>query len=461
MKKLFLLILLYIIWFSSALKAQEDIFDDLLREEVEVIDPQYKPVIGLGLGLFNFFGEISNNYYSPLMGNLGAKINVATYIDSRNRYFRANFFLLYGTLSGENRNYKDDEIKYSNFNFRSNIINFGINVNYSFGHFYQQSKFITPVISLGLMSVQFNSKADLFYLDENVKKEYNYWSDGTIRNLPESDENIGSSKIIHRDYIYETDLRDEKDFGLGKYTQNAFAIPLEFGLDFKVSQRVTLRVANSLNFLLSDRVDHVSHENTVTGMIGDKKNDLFNFTYMTLHLDLFSDPKTIIIDKLFAEVDFDYTMFDDEDYDMIMDGWDECPGTPRGIKVDSVGCPFDSDNDGVPNYRDKELNTPSNVYVDQDGIQLTEEELIALLGRRDNAVDRKDIDLYIRKIMGYSNYFGSTYQEIPDKFKQLDLDGDLYISFDEILNAIDNFFDFESDLSPEDIYELNSFFFSQ
>ncbi len=43
----------------------------------------------------------------------------------------------------------------------------------------------------------------------------------------------------------------------------------------------------------------------------------------------------------------------DKDKDGVWDKLDMCPGTPRGVQVDSVGCPVDSDKDGVPDYLDR------------------------------------------------------------------------------------------------------------
>ena len=43
----------------------------------------------------------------------------------------------------------------------------------------------------------------------------------------------------------------------------------------------------------------------------------------------------------------------DTDQDGIPDGKDRCPGTPMGIGVDQRGCPLDSDDDGVPDYKDQ------------------------------------------------------------------------------------------------------------
>ena len=76
------------------------------------------------------------------------------------------------------------------------------------------------------------------------------------------------------------------------------------------------------------------------------------------------------------------------------------------------------------------------------------------------AVGRNEIDFYIRRPETYTGR-RTPGAPIPDKFKSIDTDKDNYISFDEMLKEIDRFFDFESDLTANDIYELNSFFFSQ
>jgi len=50
---------------------------------------------------------------------------------------------------------------------------------------------------------------------------------------------------------------------------------------------------------------------------------------------------------------------------------------------------------------------------------------------------------------------------IPGKFKAVDADGDGYISFDELVKAINDFFDSSSTLTSKDINELQEFFFEQ
>ena len=62
----------------------------------------------------------------------------------------------------------------------------------------------------------------------------------------------------------------------------------------------------------------------------------------------------------------------DSDKDGVWDKIDMCPETPRGVEVDSVGCPLDEDHDGVPDYLDHCLGTPAAAigFVDSLGCML-------------------------------------------------------------------------------------------
>lgn len=66
----------------------------------------------------------------------------------------------------------------------------------------------------------------------------------------------------------------------------------------------------------------------------------------------------------------------DSDKDGIWDKIDMCPETPRGVAVDSVGCPVDEDHDGVPDYLDHCLGTPAAAIglVDSVGCPLDTDE---------------------------------------------------------------------------------------
>jgi OOP family OmpA-OmpF porin len=60
----------------------------------------------------------------------------------------------------------------------------------------------------------------------------------------------------------------------------------------------------------------------------------------------------------------------DSDGDGVLDDLDKCPNTPKGVKVDRLGCPMDTDGDGVYDYLDQCPNTPKGVRVDRKGCPL-------------------------------------------------------------------------------------------
>ena len=437
--------------------SQGDI-EDLLYTEVDNLNPVYKPVVGFGIGTFNFYGDVRDPNQNPLNGTLGYKVNISTFIDNK-QIIRANFFFMMGALSGNERSYMNLE---RNMNFRSDILLFGVNLNYDFDNFYKKYRRVHPFISVGFEVITFDSKTDSLVSIEGVDTRYHYWRDGSIRNLPDDGTNIANPNLtlLQRDYNYETGLR-EHDWGLGEYPQYGFAIPVDVGLDFWLSNRIMLRLATSYHFTFTDVIDHVSSQNDPDlGIVGDTRFDDFMYTYLSLHLDLFSSKKTLAIQRLFADVELDLTLIGDEDNDGFMDGWDKCPDTPFGVETDTTGCPLDDDYDGIPNYLDDEPLSRYGAYVDERGVEISEDNLIARLDMS-NAVSRDEVELYLRTPSSYSRYEGAKYEEIPEKFKKVDADGDGYISFDEILDEIDNYFDFESDLESDDIYELNNFFFSQ
>ena len=158
-------------------------------------------------------------------------------------------------------------------------------------------------------------------------------------------------------------------------------------------------------------------------------------------------------------MEFDPLLFDDEDGDFVLDVTDQCPGTPYGVEVDTLGCPLDGDVDGVPDYLDLELFTERGAWVDDKGVTLFEEEFLVSMELRNNAMPREDVEDYTDIISG--EYELTSREEIPAKFISLDKDGDGYISFEELLQVIDSYFDLQLDLDLDEIRQLNDFFFSQ
>jgi hypothetical protein len=429
---------------------EEAYLDSILTQTVKVEKPVYKPVVGIGYGLMNFYGEVHNPHRSPVTGVPAYKLNMATFLDGKH-LFIINFVIIKGSLTGNEHSLSSDTLR--NWNFKSDIFSMGINVHYDFGHWikYTKKNFVRPFVSLGIENLQFNSKTDKYYEGQ----KYYYWSDGTIRDQAQT---TGTGNIIHRDYTYETDLRSLDQNELGSYSQNTFAIPFDIGVDFKVSERINLRIANSLHYTFTDNIDDVSSKGTRRK--GDKMNDWYTYSYLSLHMDLFSSPKEITQKLLAAEIDnFDYAMFSDEDNDGVVDLIDRCPVTPPGVPVDTFGCPFDKDKDGVYDYMDKELNTSLGAMVDENGVKIKADDYATRLNIQ--GITRKEVEAFLMMRRAQNRMKGRSSMPIPAKFKSVDSDGDGYISFDELVKAINDLFDSSSTLTIKDIYELQDFFFEQ
>jgi len=229
------------------------------------------------------------------------------------------------------------------------------------------------------------------------------------------------------------------------------------GAHFRINSRSFFSLGVAYYMSMTDVLDNVAYEGT--SIQGSKGNDGFIYSHLTLHFDLFSDPTTRRVNLLYADVEFDPLLFDDEDGDFVLDVSDRCPGTPYGVEVDTLGCPLDEDMDGVADYLDQELDTKRNVWVDDQGVTVSEKDYTESMELRNNAMDREDVEDYTAIISG--DYRLTSNLEIPDKFQSFDIDSDGYLSFDELLLVIDKYFDFQFDLDVDEVRILNDFFFSQ
>lgn len=446
----YLFLLISFIMLPLASQGQEIDYDSLLQRVDSVENPVFKPVISFSYGVINFRGDVENSLLTPLTGNGAGMVNVSTFIDRKYRNFIANFYFFSGKLSASE--YSTTDLS-RNLNFETSLYAFGLNVEYRFGHLISENSFLRPYLQVGVENINFSSKGDL--LDASGD-QYFYWTDGTIRDQSQSD---GDANLLYRDYHYETDLRknESNQFGLGNYSQRSLAFPVGAGVLFRISNRTSFSLGATYHFTLSDYIDNVAYQGT--SVSGGKGNDGFVFSYLSVHFDLFSDPSTKTVDLLYADVEFDELFFDDEDGDFVLDVSDHCPGTPYGVAVDTLGCPLDGDQDGVPDYLDLELESAPGVWVDEQGETLTEEAFYASIESRNSAMPREEVEAYFTTIR--DDYALRRSNEIPEKFLALDEDSDGYISFDELLKAIDLYFDFQVDLNIEEVRELNDFFFSQ
>ena len=400
------------------------------------------PSLTLGVGVLSFDGDIGNG------------VNLTSFSRVRGAYSGAleqrvgsvfGFSLngTYGKLADSERTLK------RNLNFQSQIIqaDFNVLLHLDNGFIFKRNSVFAPYLGAGIGYLKFDSYGDLE--DKNGIK-YNYWADGTIRDLPDS---TAGAVVLQRDYTYETKLNDS-----AKYADNSLAIPLTFGVNFKLSDRVYFNLGATYYMAMTDWIDNFkdgANDNYIHARFG------LVFNFGKPHDD--SNP-------VYETVDFSSLDKLDSDEDGVRDGDDLCPGTPKKVKVTADGCPEDNDQDGVPDYLDKEPLTKAGAMVDENGVTLTEKmisdkqkEFSAQATERSNLFNEnpslgylKDVEASFRKSGGTRNS-GS----IPVNLRAADINTDGFISTEEISKAIDSFFEGDSDFSVEKLNDLIDFFFEQ
>lgn len=330
-------------------------------------DALLAPRIGIGAGVFTYFGDVNdNNYQHVFTSTYGIEVLASANLS---RYFDLDLTAIYGNITVNERGSNT-----GNRNFKSEMFVGGVGLSYNFNHLYKRPGIIQPFIGFGVAFVNFDSKTDKYDAEGN---QYYYWSQGEIMSLPENDPNSEQAVALQRDYVFETDLRDENLDGLGKYNQFSFSLPVSAGLDFKMGRRVSAKLSASFYYTFTDLIDDISDEGEGLRK-GNTRNDMFLFTSASLSYSIgvgksyTKSAKT----KYYEDVDFYALHLVDSDGDGINDFDDRCAKTPDGVKVDEFGCALDSDNDVIQDYRDDEKSTALGNVVNLRGETLTEKMML-------------------------------------------------------------------------------------
>src|SRR5690606_21794746 len=204
----------------------------------------------------------------------------------------------------------------------------------------------------------------------------NYWSDGSIRDLPEDDPNAANAAILHRDYSYESDVRESNLDGFGKYQEQTWAIPVGVGVKMLLGHGFDARVGATMHFTQTDFIDGIS-ASSLGGRKGDEMRDRFLYTSFSVGYGIDMGPRKKKWKPTLTKEQMDViALNDDEDGDGVKDWNDHCPHTPPGTAVDANGCPLDSDGDGVPDYMDDEAGTLPGAPVDARGVTISDDDLL-------------------------------------------------------------------------------------
>ncbi|MDB4655901.1 hypothetical protein OAE48_03540 [Flavobacteriales bacterium] len=331
-------------------------------------DALLAPRVGIGGGVFTFFGDVNDNNYSHIFtSTYGVEVKGSANLS---RYFDVDLNVIYGNITINERNNSG-----RNLNFKSETFIGSAGVSYNFNHLYKKPGIIQPYIGVGVAFINFDSKSDMRDANGN---QYFYWSNGAIMSLGENDANAEQAVELQRDYTYETDLRDENLDGLGKYDQFTFSIPVSLGVDFKMGKRLSAKLGAGFYYTFTDLIDNVSDEGEGSRQ-GNSRNDMFLFTSASVSYSIGvgkTNTKSAK-SKYYEDVDFYAMQMADSDEDGVNDFADRCAKTPAGVKVDEFGCALDSDSDVIADYRDEEKSTALGNVVDLKGTTLTEEAMLA------------------------------------------------------------------------------------
>jgi hypothetical protein len=327
-----------------------------------------RPAFSVGAGMFGFFGDIGRDHtgYSPLVTRFAYEFRAATPVT---RWLEVSLFALHGQLGVNERSLS------RNLNFKSRITTGGLQFIYNFDHFLRKDHVVEPFLGVGFESVEFLSKTDLY---DAQGRQYNYWSDGTIRDIAETAANAADAVLLQRDHDYESDVRELDLDGFGKYTERSWAVPLSIGAKMKLGGGFDLRVGATMHFSFTDLIDGVTEE-SVNERVGDNRKDRFLYSGVSVGyaLDLDRRKKMKSLEPQLTPEQMDILVLkDDADSDGVTDFNDDCPNTPAGAKVDARGCPIDTDGDGVPDGVDEEPATAKGAPVDARGVTITDDQFL-------------------------------------------------------------------------------------
>jgi hypothetical protein len=293
-----------------------------------------KNSIGINYASTIFYGDILHFNKPSLFINNRPSVGV---------FYEKNFLSNFSTSL--NINWGELSTNNATQNFESTILHASIENIIYFNKIRSNQNKIIPFITLGLGGLVFKSYSDLLDKDGNY---YNYWEDGSIRDIPPTDSLSNSANSLSRDYLYETSVsNDSVNFG------NLY-IPASIGFLWKFKNVFNAKIFFTFNQLFTDWVDNISNG------INDKFISIglaVSVYFSRDGINYKKDKKQFV--NIFENLD--------SDFDGIKDHKDKCQKTPKNVSILPNGCPVDSDFDGIPDFKDMEPFSESIILIDDSG----------------------------------------------------------------------------------------------
>lgn len=201
-------------------------------------------------------------------------------------------------------------------------------------------------------------------------------------NFGGSRSSIRSALKSYMDNSYETNSQSQarqQNFSKnGNQRQFRHSVDLGGGVDFRLSQRISLALEQKFTFPFDQYIDG----RYTIGSDAVQSIKSVSYTSVGINIALGDPTKQVTslwwlnpLDYAYSELNSPRHMkiptpvLPDADGDGVTDQFDLDPNTPPGVAVDTHGRPLDTDGDGVPDYKDKQLITPTYCQpVDADGV---------------------------------------------------------------------------------------------
>jgi hypothetical protein len=266
MRNGFLLLLLSLFFIESA--AQNENNSD-----------RHYPSLMLGVGTSKFTGDVGKkNDANPL-----DDARPVFYLKGEYRFGKHLGLMaggIYGKLAGT------DNHPSSHRNFQSNLLQFELNCITYFDHLLKKNDEFSPFFGAGVGYLLFDAYGNL----KNANGQtYYYWTDGSVRDLPEAPANMATAVIVKKDKSYESQLTDSAN----SYSRSCISIPILTGFDWRIGRKWDVQLGFNYNLLLSDYVDNYKSGG----------NDSYWMAHVGLKYTFAPRPKTASDDVNFAEVD--------------------------------------------------------------------------------------------------------------------------------------------------------------
>lgn len=406
-----------------------------------------KPIIGTEANFRSFHGDVLRSPISDASVFFGAHAGVsAGHFDAIVRYSA-------GRLSSATRVLPEP----SNFSAKMQL--FDVSLRY---HPLKGNE-LSPFLQVGVGNTWFSSYTNL---KDRLGNPYYFWSDGSIRNMPESEYNALSASPIVMDNTFETPLAIE---------QSSIYIPILAGVEMPVGKSLRFSISAEFLLLQSDNIDRNTNTSAWDQIRGVHTSVSWSPDLRKRNQRAAKPKKTSAVAPPidYSDVNFKELLNTDEDGDGVNDLKDLCYGTPKGYPVDEKGCPADRDADGIPDPGDDEPETPAGLPVNSKGVALSDEEIqqqyndsISFHVKVLRKIHKPSRPYPVRKHIPESNYRKYlelleehpewrqteilTPRELPAELRAIDTNHDLVLSLRELEEAAHKLFDGSlPELNPE------------